>query len=668
MSKYELLKNELTIGQPVKIIVEKKNMDGIVIGQIDDNNFLIRTINENFEDPRLKNSIYEKGFYVLNINNDLFELLFKEENIKKSTKDKSTNIISIGNPSKELQKVSMKSDKSEIIENPSEISTSILEKSIKKPEIVESKQIKPEKQSKSIELINLETKNNNKYPKIIFVNYDINKQEEGKKLASNKLLKESKNKLLIESIEKEKIDNEKKEKGGEFSKIDIYNPKYIEVLNSNPNKYALSYRNLDLFSEREIDKKLEEIGIKRLISLKIQNLDGIIMKPIEACQLYLGLDTNMKTFCNMYLSPVNSEKDRITILRKLEPRLGPPKPLYKAKDEIVVNNFHITVDNIIIDEEYEINEGSKIISWIENNLVMFGGYNTTVFRNFMFADLICFQFKGHIFLSKAGVRNPNVINKNLVNLDILKEKYGYPINDSELIVYMQNIDIPGIENSINKIREDASKLLALEYFICLQPEPRYMIFILKRLVMAWYADLDLITSITKVRILINQYRARRDKEDNIKLGVLPSIMIYLRYGSVNFAKALSKINYYFTNLINTGWKDNSPDYFTKYNNLIYYSNGSPDTKRFFEHLPSSIKMKIYKPFTVNPTAFFKDGYEIISTYPQNYPEIDLLKYQSGFDLRNEKLGFGEALPKIELEREKDITQLKLEKILKHKNK
>jgi hypothetical protein len=92
------------------------------------------------------------------------------------------------------------------------------------------------------------------------------------------------------------------------------------------------------------------------------------------------------------------------------------------------------------------------------------------------------------------------------------------------------------------------------------------------------------------------------------------------------------------------WNGNEPDYFTKYNDLIYYANGSPDTKRFFEHLPEVPQMEIYQPFAINPTAFLKYGENIVTPYPQPYPDPHKLKYRSIFDVERKKL-----LPKPEKE-------------------
>lgn len=418
-----------------------------------------------------------------------------------------------------------------------------------------------------------------------------------------------------------------------FSKTDTYNPKYLELLEKNTDRYALAFKNLDIYSDSNIDLALEEMSKNRIKNLS--KLGKNLLGKVEECTNVISPLYNTEgKVCIKYSTPIYKESDKVKLARKLEPKLVRPNNLAMAKDEIVINNFHTTVDNLITKEEYEIAEGTKIMEWIENNLVYYGGYNSQFFNQMMFSDLITLQYKGHVFISRAGITEPNLVTPAIVKLDHLSSYYNRPINPTQLLIQIQSPTNIG-DKTIEKISAEAEKILSLEYFICLQPEPRFMLFILKRLIIAWYSDFDLIQSITKIRILINQYRAKRDQQENLALGVMPSILIYLRYGAINFNRALSKINFYFTNYIHTGWVNNEPDYFTKYNQLIYYSNGSPDIKRFFEHLPISSKMDIYKPYTINPTSMFKYADDIVSPNVQPYDKLYKLQFRSKFDLDNE---------------------------------
>ncbi|XWV26140.1 putative orfan [Tupanvirus soda lake] len=458
-----------------------------------------------------------------------------------------------------------------------------------------------------------------------------------------------------------------KEKEHKFAKVDVYNPKYLEMLDHNTNKYALVFKNLDLYSDIEVDAVLDRMAEDRLLELLKIGGEPPLIREVTECMPVLDPKNPKKEakICKTFISPIYDFRNKIKLLRKLEPRLRKAKHLSRAKHEIVVNNLHIIEDELITKEEYEISEGGKIMAWIENNLVYYGGYNTEFFNYMMFADLITYQHKGHIYIAKAGIRKANFVTEEMLpNLKYLRYQYNNPINIAQLIVQMQASSseipgrpIPGATSSMRQvfeeIKDEASQIMALEYFICLQPQPRYMLYTLKRLVVAWYSDFDLIDTVTKIRLLINQYRARRDKKENLEWGVLPSIVIYLRYGAVNFSRALSKINYYFTNYIHTGWFGNEPDYFTKYNDLIYYSNGSPDAKRFFEHLPITKKMEIYKPYTINPTAFLKYGEDIVTPYPQIYTKKLSLEYRSKFDLEKIQREKSNVPTTEDLERQQD---------------
>lgn len=587
------MNSSLILGQPIiiKNISNYSDVVSIPIQKLNNNEYIVKVLNINYKDKRLNNTIYDDGYYIINIENEKY--------IKPEISE--SNII----------------NKEEIIEEP--------------------------KNTNSINVRTVKIKNN-------FENIITNKSK------SEQIYIPSKKENISESIEKN-FSYENKNPN-DMPKISTYNPKYLQFLSEMGNKYALAIKNLDIYSQIDIDNKLNDIGIKRINYLKKLFKNYILIKHVNEIVPIIDYNYNIKHLIISYETPVFTIKNKSMLLRKLEPQLNKPRPLYKAQSEIVVNNLHITEDNIISNEEYEIAEGAKILSWIEHNLIFYGGNNGLLYDNAMLIDLITIQDKGHIYISKGGIKIINLVNINIIDLKHLVSQYNKPIDHLQLLYFIIN----GTQNVLNnnEISDEANKILSLEYFICLQPEPKYLLYILKRLVFAWYTDIDLIVSIIKIRILINQYRARRDKPDNIKLGVLPEILIYLRYGDINFSKALSKINYYFTNHIYTGWQGNDPDYFTKYNDLIYYSNGSPDIKKFFEHLSYIDKIKIYKPFTINPTSFMKYGQDIVSPYAQHFPYYSKLKYRSIFDLENQIKKYGKVITRAEQDRKMEVLELKHE--------
>ena len=193
---------------------------------------------------------------------------------------------------------------------------------------------------------------------------------------------------------------------------------------------------------------------------------------------------------------------------------------------------------------------------------------------------------------KKVIHNKDTITKELVpSLSYLSWQYDKPIDYHTLKYmifqndYQQNIT----ENLIQK--KEAENILSQEFIIALQPRPEYQIWCLKRLLICWYGDESLETNIRKIKILINQFRADPNSDYNYVNGILPSIMIYPKYGSESARIVLSKLDYYFSlyvdesksdRNINIQWIDSSPTYFVKKNGLIYYTNGSIDLKMYIK--------------------------------------------------------------------------------------
>lgn len=102
----------------------------------------------------------------------------------------------------------------------------------------------------------------------------------------------------------------------------------------------------------------------------------------------------------------------------------------------------------------------------------------------------------------------------------------------------------------------------------------------------WFADEILEKNIRKIKILINQWRIRGDKNFNIENGILPSIVIYPRYGKKSAKVVLEKISHYFLLYQNIAY-ESDPTYFIKVNNLVYYTNGNIDLKLYFKKVAQS---------------------------------------------------------------------------------
>lgn len=251
------------------------------------------------------------------------------------------------------------------------------------------------------------------------------------------------------------------------------------------------------------------------------------------------------------------------------------------KDIKTIVNKNIAVNNLIINNEDIINEGNKIITWIDK-----------VLKKEVFKDLITHIHDDYIYITRKGTKIKDIITKDLVsNLKYFDWQYNNPIDYDTLkyVIYQNTFQKKLEENILQK--KEAEEILSQEYVIALQPAPDYQMWTLKRLIMILYGDTAFESRIRKIKILINQFRADPNQEYNKKNGILPQILIYPKYGSENSRVVISKLEYYFSlyidnifnnNYLNIEWIDSNPTYFIKKNNLIYFSNGSIDLKKYIE--------------------------------------------------------------------------------------
>lgn len=265
------------------------------------------------------------------------------------------------------------------------------------------------------------------------------------------------------------------------------------------------------------------------------------------------------------------------------------------EDSKIIVNKNIAVRNIIETKDDEINEGKKIIEWVKKHML-----SDKQFK--IFDGLKIGIFGGYVHFSRKGIRVDDVITEDDINdLQYFRWQYGIPIDyDTLKYVLFQSNFQRNIKRNIEQQKE-AEKIFSQEYLIALQPEPQYQMWALKRLIMSWFADDELQTNIRKIKVIINQYRSRADAEFNQKYGVLPSIVIYPRYGKTSARKVLTKISHYFMLYQNIGWKCSTPSYFIKVNDLIWYTNGSLDLKLYFNKSLNS-----YDGKTINTS--FNDHY------------------------------------------------------------
>ena len=278
----------------------------------------------------------------------------------------------------------------------------------------------------------------------------------------------------------------------------------------------------------------------------------------------------------------------------------------QSKDIFIVVNKNIAINNLIDDPNDEINEGGKIIKWIDD-----------VLKKKVFTDLITHIHEGYVYITRKGVNVLDTISKDHVNLKYFGWQEGKPINYHTLkYVIFQNEYQQNLGDNIDQKRE-AEDILSQEYVIALQPSPLYQLWTLKRLIMIWYSDPIIEKHIRKIKVLINQYRCDPTKDYNNKNGLLGSILIYPRYGVKSTKELISKIEYYFSLYIDENsnprfqdiqWVGSNPSYFIKKNSLMFYTNGSIELKNYIkDSITSSNQGVAANGLTSDMTEFMESG-------------------------------------------------------------
>lgn len=152
---------------------------------------------------------------------------------------------------------------------------------------------------------------------------------------------------------------------------------------------------------------------------------------------------------------------------------------------------------------------------------------------------------------------------------------------------------------INKsMIEEALRILSQEYIICFQPDVDVMLWTISRIILSWYSDPKLYSNIYKIKILINLFRARGNKDFNKEHGILPIIQIFSKYGKKNALQVLSHLSYFFFPYKKLGFESSDPSWFDKIDNLMYYTNGSLELKKYIKYL-LNINEKFINPLTTN---------------------------------------------------------------------
>ena len=263
---------------------------------------------------------------------------------------------------------------------------------------------------------------------------------------------------------------------------------------------------------------------------------------------------------------------------------------------------HIITDNLDI-----ISLGKELIDKIKDKLIDIQKdltYNNgeKTYNDINLFDFISFEINnGFIIIKDELVLQERLITKKLIpNLDELKDQYDKPIDYNYLkgLIFQNKTTLEIKKNKC--LLAEALKILSQEYIIALQPKVEYLIWAVIRLILCWYSSDALNKNIYKIKILINLYRARGIKTFNKDNDVLPMIMILPNYGKEAALKVITHINYFFFPYRKLGLEENPPTYFNKVDNLLYYTNGSLNIKKYIKFLLSK-KENLDMPFVDNYT-------------------------------------------------------------------
>jgi hypothetical protein len=297
-------------------------------------------------------------------------------------------------------------------------------------------------------------------------------------------------------------------------------------------------------------------------------------------------------------------------LNKFKPIKDPKTGEYALGVGYIVHP-RLSINNLITIPNDEIHEGKKIMDWVKG---MLGTENK-------FSDLNVIMHKGYVWITRNGVSVIDTLNNNLFDqpLKHFDSMLGKPIEYELLKHYTLPTEFELTIPLNNEQRNEANNIMSQEYLIALQPQPKYQLWCLQRLITAWYANEELNQNIRKIKVLINQYRADPTKEHNKANGIYPSILIYPKYGIDSMKSVLKSVSYLFSlyydasydkNVADLQWQNSKPKFFKKFDELIYWTNGSTDLKRYTKKNMESSVSKNKVPFTQDYTEF-KESKKVI---------------------------------------------------------
>ena len=282
--------------------------------------------------------------------------------------------------------------------------------------------------------------------------------------------------------------------------------------------------------------------------------------------------------------------DKTYLLNKLKEKesIKPTDTLYASSE--------IGSKTLLSDDDIN-GDGHKIISLLtdrfKNKVV--GAENN---KRYPFKSLRFAIYGGYVHVARSDVElEDKITTTNVPGLETFGFQYDKPIQYDVLKYALFNTTTTDKTRDSENIKKEITKIFAQEYQICLQPKPNYQYWTIKRLIMAWFADDRLNNNIRKFKILINQYRANPKKRYNKMFGLLPSIVVYPKYGSTSTKTVLEQLSKTYAFYPTLRWDCSYPTYFTKFTDLIWFTNGNIDLKMYYRRIERESEKIKNKSFT-----------------------------------------------------------------------
>ncbi len=298
--------------------------------------------------------------------------------------------------------------------------------------------------------------------------------------------------------------------------------------------------------------------------------------------------SNVQTKSTDILSEENINKTIKPTIKKVLEEYNPVnlEYYYDFKDSLAYRHIILNQDDTIL-------SGSKLIEQIRNNLYqtqskMMMDDGDKMLQEINLFDFIEFKIvDGYVeiinkFLPKDNFRV--ISEENCPDLEQLSEMYGENINYKKLVNLILENKTPQLIQENQQIILEGIKILSLEYLICIQPKVEFLLWFINRIILAWYADPYLYENIYKIKILINLYRARGIKQFNQDTDVLPIITVVPRYGKTIARKVMSLLSFYLFPYKRYFLPNSNPTYFNKLDDMMYYTNGSLDLKKYIKFI------------------------------------------------------------------------------------